>query len=374
MAKTAIIQVSTPEEKTFESVEDLVAYLRLIEQDSQWEECSSDCITFSENPSGVPFAGFGGDEFECVCFSPNIGLTNYPLRYTALQSILARAECYGNGIKRLFLSDKAKFAEHLNDYFSLKDGRQAKMKALLQDGKLSALHSGSYTPIPMEKVFLAVNDFVEDFEETKFTRASWTWEKTESLYRISDSSITDTYTKLVGKYMPVFNKNLQIELLAISSDVAEAAVRFYPRYIVDGHEIPISGGAAVKHIGKVTIETVENRLYNVFASFEASCRNLAGLGDIELNNKKNVMIKAFTILNVPQKYGAEIVERYDNTKTTALEVYTSMCEVLRLMRGKLDKFSVLNYEDNLSRLITWNRSTWKRIDISGVVAWSAKGK
>ena len=268
MAKTAIIQVSTPEEKTFESVEDLVAYLRLIEQDSQWEECSSDCITFSENPNGVPFAGFGGDEFECVCFSPNIGLTNYPLRYTALQSILARAECYGNGIKRLFLSDKAKFAEHLNDYFSLKDGRQAKMKALLQDGKLSALHSGSYTPIPMEKVFLAVNDFVEDFEETKFTRASWTWEKTESLYRISDSSITDTYTKLVGKYMPVFNKNLQIELLAISSDVAEAAVRFYPRYIVDGHEIPISGGAAVKHIGKVTIETVENRLYNVFASLE----------------------------------------------------------------------------------------------------------
>lgn len=371
--KTNIIEVKKEEEKKFENFYDLHDQLTAVEESSEWEQCSADEIHFSETEGANPFEGFGGDEFSAVSFSRNYGITSIPLRYTALGSILQRAECFGNGIKRLFLADKEKFANHLNDYLGLKekDKRQSKMLALIQDGKLSALHSGSYTPIKMSSIFELVDDFVNEFEKCSFLGGKWSWENCQAEYRINDTKLDKVYTSLIGKYITF--KTIHIELLALSSDVAEAAVRFYPRFIIDGHNIPLSGGAAVKHVGKVTVETVEERLGDVFKSFEASCRSLAALGDIFLNYKKNVMIKAFSKLNIPQKYAAEVAYKFSNTPTTALDVYTDMCSVLaELKASKLPDTTVLNYEEQLSKLITYNRNAWLRFDIPGEVSWNAK--
>lgn len=371
--KTNIIEVKKEEEKKFENFYDLHDKLTNVEESSEWEQCTAEEIYFSETEGANPFEGFGGDEFSAVSFSRNYGITSIPLRYTALGSILQRAECFGNGIKRLFLADKAKFAAHLNDYISLKekDKRQSKMLALIQDGKLSALHSGTYTPIKMSSVFELVDDFVNEFEKCSFLGGKWSWENCQAEYRINDTKLDKVYTSLIGKYITF--KTIHIELLALSSDVAEAAVRFYPRFILDGHYVPLTCGAAVKHVGKVSIDTVEERLGDVFKSFEASCRSLAALGDIFLNNKKNVMIKAFSKLNIPQKYAAEVANKYSNSPTTALDVYTSMCAVLgELKSSKLSDTTVLNYEEQLSKLITYNRNAWLRFDVPGEVYWNAK--
>ena len=371
--KVNLIEVKKEEEKKFESFYDLHDQLTAVEEDSEWEQCTADEIHFSESEGANPFEGFGGDEFSAVSFSRNYGITSIPLRYTALGSILQRAECFGNGIKRLFLADKAKFAAHLNDYISLKekDKRQSKMLALIQDGKLSALHSGTYTPIKMSSVFELVDDFVNEFEKCSFLGGKWSWENCQAEYRINDTKLDKVYTSLIGKYITF--QTLNIELLALSSDVAEAAVRFYPRFIIDGHNVPLTGGAAVKHVGKVSIDTVEERLGDVFKSFEASCRSLAALGEIKLKNKKNAMIKAFSKLNIPQKYAAEVANKYSNTPTTALDVYTSMCAVLGALKlSKLSDTTVLNYEEQLSKLLTYNRNAWIRFDVPGEVSWNAK--
>lgn len=369
--KVSIIEFKREEEKKFESFNDLIAHLESVENTSEWVECKADEILFAENPEGVPFEGLGGDEFQCVTFSKDYGFSTVPLRYTALQSILNRAECYGNGIKELFLANKDKFAQHINDFFALKQGRKVNMKALIQDGKLSALHSGSYKEIPMTGVFDLVENFLEDFEDTTFLGASWTWDNTQALWRLEDADMLNTYDKLFRKYL-TYNK-LYIELLAISSDTAESAVRFYPRFYIDGRVLPFSGGSSVKHIGKVDLDTVDQKLYNVYTSFEASCRNLTALGDITLNNKKNVMIKAFSKLNIPQKYAAELCESYgNNTQTTALNIYVSMCDVLTAMKGNLSDTTVLNYEEQLTKLITFNKASWSRMDVPGNVSWSAK--
>lgn len=368
--RTTIIESKKVEEKSFDSFDSLQDHLAEIEKESTWEECKADEIVFAENPEGIPFEGLGGDEFQCVTFSKNLGITSIPLRYTALQSILARAECYGNGIKELFLANKEKFAEHINDYLSLKKGRKVNMLALVQEGKLSALHSGVYQPVSIKGVFDIVNNFVDEFENTEFVEANWSWESTQALYRITDAKMLKTYTSLIEKYMQF--KSIKIELQAISSDVAESAVRFYPRFVLDGYIVPIFGGSSIKHIGKVDLDTVDAKLYDVYKSFEASCRNLTALGDITINNKKNVMIKAFSKLNIPQKYAADICENYGNTPATALNVYMSMCDVLRAMKGNLPDTTVLNYEEQLTKLITYNRPSWNRLDVPGNVSWNAK--
>ena len=366
-----IIEIQKTEQETFDTFEKFLDKLNMVATDTSWQECTADSILFAENPEGVPFEGFGGDEFECINLSLNHGWTFVPLRYTSLQSILSRAECYGNGIKRLFLANKSKFAEHLNDYFHLlTDGRKSKMLALIQEGKVSAIHSGSYKPIPMPEIFKILEDYIHDFDNATFLYGEWSWESAQARYKIVDKQLEDVYTNLLKKY---FNfKQVDIELMAISSDVAEAAVRFYPRFVLNNSTlVPLSCGASVKHIGAVDLETVESRLGDVFTSFEAACRNLAALADVRINHKKNTMMKAYAKLNIPQKYAADICEKYQNIPTSALDVYTSMCEVLNAMKGNVSDSSILNYEDALTKLITYNRASWNRLDVSGVVTWQA---
>lgn len=372
--KKSIINKIAVEEKTFDNYSELSSHLESVEENTNWQYVNAESTLFEENVSGNPFPSLGGDEFECVQVSFDYGFSPIPLRYTALTSILSRAECFGNGIKRLFLANKRKFAEHINDYLSLKEGRKQKMLALIQDNKLSALHSGSYTPIAMSNIFKCVDSFISEFEDVEFKYGIWSWESTEVSYEIEDVELRRIYTDLLSKYIPSV-KDCSVELIAMSSDVAETAVHFYP-CLVTAHSVklPLSGGVSVKHIGKVTLETVENRLNAVFSSFEASCRSLAALGDISIYNKKNAMIKAFSSLNIPQKYASDICEKYYNTKTTALDVYISMCEVISVMKGELSNTSVLNYEEVLAKLVTYNKSNWSRFDIAGTVTWNAKQK
>ena len=165
-----------------------------------------------------------------------------------------------------------------------------------------------------------------------------------------------------------------MRMRAISSDVAEAAVRFNTFLLVGELALPLNGSVSVKHMGKVTIDTVQSKMKGIFASFEASCRSLGGLADIPVRYKKNAMIKIFTDLHIPQRYAAEICERYDNSLTNALDVYTSLAEVLVEMKGKVSASALLSYEEALSRVITYPRHRWNAFDIPGVVAWGAASK
>lgn len=70
------------------------------------------------------------------------------------------------------------------------------------------------------------------------------------------------------------------------------------------------------------------------------------MADIAVRFKKNAMIRIFTDLHIPQKYAAEICEQYDNLPTNALDVYTSLAEVLPAMKGKVSPSALLSYEES----------------------------
>ena len=150
-------------------------------------------------------------------------------------------------------------------------------------------------------------------------------------------------------------------------------MRMYPYLIVnDDKFIPLAGTTATRHYGEANLSDVINNIKKTFISFEASCRSFAGLKDIKINNKKNCMIKAFTALRIPQKYAIPVTEPYNNTPSNALDIYIAMCECLEYMKkAEIDKESVMRYEEILSKLVTYNVSKWKDMDIPGNVAWVA---
>lgn len=371
MAKKII--ESTTLTTTFTDEGDFLDKLRAVENDTEWYEVSADSIELAAVDGANPFPEMGGDPFNCVTISFNNGWTARPLRNTCLNSLLQRAEVAGTAIKKLFIADPNKFSSHLNTYLRLKDEKRKAMKALVQEGKVSAVHSAGYAVIPMPQIFEMTADYMADtLEDSSFIGGEWSWEMSTALYRVEDRRLLQAYSNLLGKYFQF--KEISVSLRATSSDVAENAVRFSPRLVIDGVTIPLSADASVRHYGDdADIDMVADKLAGVFTSFSASCRVLSALADLSIQNTKNTMIKVFSKLAIPQKYAAEVVEHYDNTASNALLVYTGMCRVLNNMKAAgLEAAQLVMYEDLLAKVITFNATMWRNFDIPGTVSWNAK--
>ena len=139
---------------------------------------------------------------------------------TSINTLITRADVSGKGIQRVFDERKDLFCEHLNAYYALKPKKRKDCLALIQDGKLSALHSGSYAIIPHKGIFEAIENYFEDsFSKYTLRSAYWSWGYSEVDYSIQDKYFEDVYNKLSSKY---FEGSSKIRLRCISSDVAEA--------------------------------------------------------------------------------------------------------------------------------------------------------
>ena len=356
-------------EMNFTNFADFIDQLNEVSDVTEWVRTNLDNIKLEKLDNNNPFPNFGGDAY-------GIGITiddesTIPLRSTSINTLITRADVSGKGIQRVFDERKDLFCEHLNAYYALKPKKRKDCLALIQDGKLPALHSGCYAIIPLKGIFEAIENYFEDsFSKYTLRSAYWSWEYSEVDYSIQDKYFEDVYNKLSSKY---FEGSSKIRLRCISSDVAEAAVRMYPYLIVnDDKFIPLAGTTATRHYGEANLSDVINNIKKTFISFEASCRSFAGLKDIKINNTKNCMIKAFTALRIPQKYAIPVTEPYNNTPSNALDIYIAMCDCLEYMKkAEIDKESVMRYEEILSKLVTYNVSKWKDMDIPGNVAWVA---
>ena len=118
--KKSLIEISRPETKSFSGYAELADHLKAVNNASEWTIVRSEETSFNGESGANTFEAMGGDEFSCVTVSFDEDGSPVPLRYTALTSILNRCEISGDGIKKLFLSDKEYFAKHLNRYLSLK--------------------------------------------------------------------------------------------------------------------------------------------------------------------------------------------------------------------------------------------------------------
>lgn len=355
-------------EMNFTNIRDFMSQLDAVADVTEWVRTNLDDVELKALDNDNPFPNFGGDAYGIgikIDEEPVI-----PLRSTSISTLITRADVSGKGIQRLFDADKLLFCKHINSYYLLKPKKRKDCLALVQDGKLSALHSGSYSIIPLKGVFQSIEEyFADNFESYSLQNAYWSWEYSETNYLIEDEYFKKVYNTLSSKY---FDGESKVKLRCISSDVAEAAVRIYPYILVGNKAVPLAGTTATRHYGEANLSDVIKNISKAFVGFEASCRSLNGLADVKISHTKNCMIKAYTALRIPQKYAAPIAEKYENTSSDALSIYISMCECLEYMKKSgLDKASIMKYEEVLSKLITYNVIKWKEMDIPGNVAWAA---
>lgn len=359
------------DEKAFANYGMFRDWLEEVNSVTEWKRVTSKHTTLS--PYGDnPFPQFGGDEFG-VSVSFDEGYTNIPFRKTALTSVMARADVTGKGLQRLFEADKEKFCEHINFYYTLKPKNKTEMLALIQDDKLSALHSGNYSIIPMSAVFDTVIDGLNDkCDSYKIKSCYWSWELSKIDVEITDRYFNSVYQQFLSKYLG--NNEIKVHLKVISSDVADSAVRIVPYVIInDSSTLPLAGITATRHYGNANISAVMKGFDKAYPAYEASCRQLGALADVKIVHKRNAMIKAFTYLRIPQRYASALCEKYDNiTPSNALDVYLSMSEVFNIMQGKLKELDIMKYQETLTKLISQSKAQWENYDVAGEVTWKAK--
>ena len=160
----------------------------------------------------------------------------------------------------------------------------------------------------------------------------------------------------------------------------------YPYLIVnDDKFIPLAGTTATMHYGEANLSDVINNIKKTFISFEANWRKSdsslietgndafsGSNGERKSRESKKTASKGSARQRIPQKYAIPVTEPYNNTPSNALDIYIAMCDCLEYMKkAEIDKESVMRYEEILSKLVTYNVSKWKDMDIPGNVAWVA---
>ena len=95
--RKSLIEINRPETKRFGDYRQLADHLNEVKDSSEWTIVRAEDTSFDGESGANTFEAMGGDEFSCVSVSFDEGVTQIPLRYTALTSILNRCEVSGDG-------------------------------------------------------------------------------------------------------------------------------------------------------------------------------------------------------------------------------------------------------------------------------------
>lgn len=304
------------------------------------------------------------------------GVEDYPVSDLALPSLIRRCEVTGDGIERLALHNKPVFCQHMIDYFGTKNNARTNLISCVLFGRVNAVHSGNYVPINQSEFFRAVLEFFSNsFSGVTFISGMYSESITEAVIEIDDDTLTGVYTALLSKYMSNGNGNDKVRCLVkiLASDVGEVSCIVEPMLVCDSAVIPLGSKLSLRHTGKkATVENAVECISELFAKFTEQLRGLEFLEDIEIKNPKNAMIKAFTYLKFAQKYASDVVDIFVPQHYNALEIYVHMTKALANAKTE-STYDNLRNDEKLARLTGITIKKWKSFDVSGTVAWSAKG-
>ena len=85
--RKSLIEISKPETRSFSGYAELADHLKAVNNASEWTIVRSEETSFDGDSGANTFEAMGGDEFSCVSVSFDEGVTQIPLRYTALTSM-----------------------------------------------------------------------------------------------------------------------------------------------------------------------------------------------------------------------------------------------------------------------------------------------
>lgn len=306
------------------------------------------------------------------------------LRSCALPSLAATANISGSGISR---AEKTKLAIGLTAFLST---ARRNSQVLTRAGKVAAIVSADYEWMPISLLLNICDNLQSQFGQAKFIGGSVSHSLTVAQYEYPEVSdtITDAYNSvLVAHGHPTTKSLIPVVEFRASDTTGEAAKLL--TYLKSGSILYPLGGFKVVHIPPreyhdnglrfTCMDKFEAEANTLFSKMEYDITDsLPKMLQTKIDHPGNCFVGLCGYANVPQKWGGRIEEEIranypDGSDCCFLDIYEALASVTALAQEDgYESYSqrVLDLEEGICKVMR-NRTSWKKYDLPGTVAWSS---
>lgn len=368
----------------FETFSEMRLYHEIVAKESIWRRCKVKELHIEPLDSGSSLRGnlsafaAGTSEDAVADTAANLGLALrvggelYPMRSTALKTILDRAKISGNSLKKLKKND---LATVLNACLAL---YSSEALVLVRAEKVSATHSGDlkdYSVLPVDELLSALEKKMESrfpgfkfeggYSDHAFTTASWTLPDQKE-------DLLGTYTKMLASQGKTsMAARLVPGIRFITSDTGVASAKVSALIMGTQHPIHIGSGISVDHRHQKQVSDFEKEMDQLFAQYCDAVAKLNTFLSIDLQYPVNAMINICKKLSLPKKEALEAISMfqmaYGSSPATAHDVFMGLQEIPYLMKvNNCPEAKLLLAEENMARVL---HIRWSDVDLAKAVAY-----
>ena len=288
-----------------------------------------------------------------------------PIRRTAYSSICGRGHVSGTALGKMNNED---FCTVIN--ICLHQWNDSSL-ILYRDEKISAVHSGDnadYSILVMHDLVSTLKKGLENLGEGKggyeFTSAFLDHSMCVANFILKDRGIMETYIPFLKK-MGYEKTNKFYPLVRFSSsDVALCGARITP-CLTDGRiEVQVGNPLTVNHKNCATVMDFANNVNGIYALFRACAEQLEQLENIVLKYPEDCFVHVCKKIKVANRYLTDAYDEFQmvrGEKTTALELYMAICEIIPLMKNENEpENKIFKEQEKIARILTLNIKSYDK--------------
>lgn len=304
------------------------------------------------------------------------GGKKYPLRDTAIDSILETAKVNGSALGKV---SKYNLAAILNMCLGVAKGDSL---LLLRGDKICACLSDSIykiMPIP-ELLDITTKVLTDKFGELKFVGGANDYRITNAVWELPEAQgeILDAYEDIVSSHpKTMYGHSFVPAVQFLTSDIGKCAATLIPMFKFRGNTyFRLNDGIKVAHkraaSGEDDIEMYSKEIEKIFAKFADVENTLASMARTEIFNPMNAFVGFCKKAAIPKKYVSEAyedLERFSAGGSVFMDdIYLCIASCTSTAkRMGVTKAKQLELEENVAKIL---HMPWTDYDIPGVVAWS----
>lgn len=271
----------------------------------------------------------------------------YPLRYTAMDSTLARAGLGGrtmtNNEERpnqdvLPLEDKLKFMTRAFKLYNLN------CKILIRDEKVSAIRSDQYAILPADELLKSLTDVLEtDYPMAELSDGTANHEFVSFMWNLHDEDMEEEVRDRLSELGRQI-KTIGSGICFVTSDTGDANATAYPYFTIDNCRLKCGNPVSVKHMGKKTAADFQKQLPKLDAMFKNNLNKIQELTNIIIRYPADCFRAVASQEKLPKKICMKIADRIANDypdTCTAFDIYYHMHEVCDMYQAE-DGTSIVN--------------------------------
>lgn len=294
-----------------------------------------------------------------LCISGTLPENQYPINYTAYESLFSRAGLDGPAFTHCLKNKKySELITLLNTGFSL---FQKKSFILIRDEKIFAAHSDKYHIMPIIDLLECIQTVLDqDF-------SGWTLKKCDNADAFTECHFDLSAQKDV--LMHSLNRQLTRSgkqpldgspmLQFCTSDTASSSACLYPILYTHHTYIQIGDPIRIRHDAGSIID-FNSRCREIFALYKKATVNLRNLLDIPMHYPVDALAHIAKKLKLPIKATQTVIQEFDISRPVrcnALDVYLALWEIPKKMNIQSSEKAIF-VQENIAKAMYLHYQTY----------------